>query len=80
MQATQRRSAQRSSVLVTFGAALVGVIFLTASPAAAARPATGLAPTCLRDAARTSACTLVYDYFAALNSGDYEKACSLLGR
>jgi hypothetical protein len=50
-----------------------------ASSAVAVRRATRLAPACMLDAARTSACTLIVDYFGALNAGRDRKACSLLG-
>jgi hypothetical protein len=38
-----------------------------------------LAPSCLGDKARRSACHLIVDYFAALNAGRDRTACALLG-
>ncbi len=69
----------RVRALITLAASLVIVASLSASAAVAARPASRLAPPCLHDAARMSACQLISSYFAALNAGRTQEACSLLG-
>jgi len=53
----------------------------TTAPAAATGGAGPYAVSraCARDAARTSACQLVSDYFRAINSDRYPQACAMLG-
>ena len=70
----------RTHILVTLAASLVVAVSVTASPAGGARPASKLAPTCLRTEGRTSACQLIADYFGAVNAGRSRKACLLLGQ
>jgi hypothetical protein len=70
----------RTHTHVALAAALVVAASVTAAPGGSATPASRLAPTCLSDAGRTSACRLIVNYFSALNAGHSRKACSLLGQ
>jgi hypothetical protein len=69
----------RTHILVALAASLVVAASVTAMPAGGATPASRLAPSCLSNAGRTSACQLIVSYFSALNAGRSKKACSLLG-
>jgi hypothetical protein len=74
-----REVARRASrPAVTLAASLLVAMLVTAV-AVAGTPKSRLAPACLRDGARASACQLISSYFDALNTGQGEKACSLLG-
>lgn len=68
-----------SRVLVALTAALVIAVAATAQEAGA-RPTARLTPSCLRTTGGESACRLTIAFFDALNSGRFEKACSLIGR
>ena len=70
----------RTHILVALGAALVVAVSTNVASGAGRKPASRLAPTCLSNAGRTSACQLIVSYFGELNAGHFRKACSLLGQ
>ena len=70
----------RTHILVALGAALVVAVSANVASANSGRPALQLAPTCLSNAGRTSACQLIVSYFEAINEGHFRKACALLGQ
>jgi hypothetical protein len=65
--------------LAILTAAAVLVLASVAQAGMAVRHGRDIAPTCMRDATRWSACQLVNSFFDALNAGRPHQACSLLG-
>ncbi len=68
----------RSRVLVALTVALV--IAVATAQEAGAGPTARLTQSCLGTTGGESACLLTIAFFDALNSGRFEKACSLIGR